>query len=76
MLTAVVQTGQNTMKAESSSALNIHATGARKMTQERFDVACAKLEADGYTIVEYQKYNHYAVYQKNGETKTIGRRRK
>ncbi len=44
------------------------------MTQERFDAACAKLEAQGYTIDVYEKYNQYAVYKKNGSTKTIGRR--
>jgi hypothetical protein len=42
------------------------------MSQKYFKQACKELEALGYSLMDYEPENKYAVYFLNGKTKTIG----
>ena len=75
MLTVEVQTGQNITKAANSLALTTHATGEKKMSKKDFETKCRELEALGYTATEYEPYSKYAVYQLNGMTRIVGKKK-
>ena len=45
------------------------------MSKKYFETACAELEAKGYTLVEFEPENKYAVYTLNGKNQVIGRKK-
>lgn len=42
------------------------------MTKKQFKTECEELEKQGYSLVEFEPYNKFAVYTRNGNVRTIG----
>lgn len=45
------------------------------MTKKQFKTECEELEKQGYSLIEFEPENKYAVYTLNGRTRTIGIRK-
>ena len=45
------------------------------MSKKDFETKCRELEALGYTATEYEPYSKYAVYQLNGMTRIVGKKK-
>ena len=45
------------------------------MRKKDFETKCRELEALGYTATEYEPYLKYAVYQLNGRTRIVGKKK-
>lgn len=44
------------------------------MNLRTFIALCQRMKSLGWQLVDYQPYQKYAVYQKDGQTREIGRR--